>query len=255
MLITHESEKIKIFTGFDMGQEFDIAKEHGARDLSNSIKICVNSSNVHFIQFVTRLTPDKFAFKKLEGAPQRWISELSTISGSYHYMTDANNPRWKVDVTSDSESCYYDEKGAYKVDGNLSAMYDCPGGLYEPIEERAIFCTFIVIDNQVTHKVKWSKQYNMSNESFYSVDVQSCQRLPDWAIKTILEDYNKINKKTFKMSEELSRLQNPNLTLEDLNTEAAEDFLPPPAEWITIRDFPLLFQAQTTQQYQAYSYQ
>ena len=157
-------------------------------------------------------------------------------------MTDDTNPRWKVDVTPTSETCFYDEEGVHTRDDHVTAMYDCPGGAFEPEEERAVFCTFIIVNDQVTHKVQWSKQNNTQEEAFYTVVVNPCTRLPDWAIQSIIEDYNAINQRTFHLPEALATPQDPNASRETLDRQAKEDFLPHPDEWLTRKIFEKLFQ-------------
>jgi len=236
--------RVSVVTSINMRDEVDISQEHSGRVLSNGIKICVNSNNARFIQFATRLTPDTYTLLETNGKVEQWYTELSEYEGTYHYMKDGYNPRWKVDVTTDSNSCFYDEKGAHIRNETQSIMYDEPGGLFEPIEERSIFCTFVVINNQVTHKIRWSKQNDVNEQSFYSVDIANCDRLPSWAIASILRDYNKINNRIFELPNELAAQEESlQLTVDELNALAREDFLPPPKEWITRHQFPSLFPA------------
>lgn len=245
MPVVYSNDGVVISTGVNMRDEVMVSDGHARRDLSNSIKISVNSENARFIQFVTRLVPDLYAAFSSAGKTQKWDVELSGIEP--HYMTDGGNPRWKVDVTPDSETCYYDEQGAHKRDGGFSVMYDCPGGVFEPKEERAVFCTFVVIDNCVTHKVRWSRQHDIHEEPFYSVDVQRCERLPDWAIRNITTNCSNTNKKIFLLPERLLALQNLTVTDTELDDSTRGDFLLPPLNWITRRDFPDLFREEALQ--------
>lgn len=247
MTIVYQDDLLSIETGVDMRnptEELDISQEHGARDLSNSIKIKVNSSEEsHFIQFVTRLVPDLFEFRQSAGKIVQWDSELA--NHEYHYMVVDNAPRWRVD-TADDDSCFYDSAGAHKRTPEYTAMYDCPGGA-QPIEERAIFCTFINVGDIITHKVQWSKQYDSDEKEFYTVQVQRCEFLPDWAIKTITEDpwrTNSYSAKTFQLPEPLLQRYNPSLSEENLLYQAREDFLQSPENWITRIKMPSLFPAE-----------
>ena len=239
--VVYQDDLLSVETGVDMfnpAEELDISPAHMARDLSNSIKIKVNSSEAHFIQFVTRIVPDMYAFKQ-QGKIQ-WDSELADF-GESHYMVVDHIPRWRVDTADDS--CFYDSAGVHKRTSDCTAMYDCPGGA-QPMEERAIFCTFINIGDSITHKVQWSKQYNADEKEFYTVQVQKCEFLPDWAIKTITEDAwgtNSSSAKTFQLPEPLLQKYNSSLSEENLLYQARQDFLQAPVDWITRIKMPSLF--------------
>jgi len=60
--------------------------------------------------------------------------------------------------------------------------------LVEILEERAIFCTFVMLNNQTTHLIKWSKQFNNEKQEFYTVDVSRwTQRdIPEWAVNKLV---------------------------------------------------------------------
>ena len=228
-----------------MAEGLDISQTHSARDLSNSIKIKVNSSEAHFIQFVTRIVPDLYTVEKTEKMQWDKVEE--------YYMTEHDIPKWKVD-TADNNSCFYDSSGVHKRTPEYTAMYDYPGGPLEFVEERAIFCTFITIDDRVTHKVQWSKQCDAEEKEFYTVQVQKCEFLPDWAIKTITEDAWFTNNsddpseaKIFPLPDILIQRYNQSLSKEDLLIQMKEDFLQPPENWITKVKMPSLFPVYTDQ--------
>lgn len=233
-----------VATGVDMRLEANVASEHAHRNLSDSIKICAPGNDVHFIQFVTRLTPDEYEYRRSKGQIQQWDTDMSEVEP--HYMRNADEPRWKVDTTPESTSCFYDDAGVCARSDTQTAMYDCPGGPAEPIAERVIFCTFVIINNHVTHKIKWSKQFGADEKPFYSVEAQLCDRLPDWAIRIIDEDCNSTNKRKFSLPVELRVSQNMDITTEQLNVQAREDFLQAPAQWITRQRYPNLFRPQTS---------
>lgn len=241
MPMVFQDDLLSIETGVDMhdpAEGLEISTEHNARDLSNSIKIKVNSSKAHFIQFVTRIVPDIYAFRQ-EGRVQ-WDSELASC-GENHYMVLHDVPRWKVDTADDS--CFYDSAGVHKRTADYTIIYDCPGGA-QPMEERAIFCTFINLGDSITHKIQWSKQYDLNENEFYIVKVQKCAFLPDWAIKTITQDAwgtNSYKNKIFSLPEPLLQNYNPSLSEEDLLRQAREDFLEAPENWITKIKMPSLF--------------
>ena len=236
MFSQYKDSLIEIQSGVDLRQETSVDEIHELRDLTNSIKMIAYSPHVRFLQFVTCLTPDLYAWKyekkvQWDGDPGR------------HYMQDLDSPRWKVDVPPGTESCFYDENGAHIRTNQLIAIYDCPGGNALLPEQRFIFCTFVTIGNQVIRQIQWSQQHNDQGNTSYTVQVQNCDRLPDWAIKSITEDYAGINGRRFELPEALKILQNPNRGIDDLNRQAAEDFLSALENWLTRKTFPLLFQS------------
>jgi hypothetical protein len=75
------------------------------------------------------------------------------------------------------------------------SMYDYPVcGSYEFEEERAVFCTFVMINHQITHLVRWSKK-RVQEESaplieHYSVSAQLWNKtFPFWTVKMLQEFY------------------------------------------------------------------
>lgn len=239
---------LKVEVGVDMRTEVSTDNQHVHRDLTNSIKIIANSGEGRFIQFVTHLVPDMFAYGNDNNVIQ-WETDM--IEYIPCYMKDSLNPRWKVDTASDT--CFYDDSGAHIRTVTQTSMYDCPGGTYEPPEERSVFCTFSIINNQVTHKVKWSKQCDEERRIFYTVEVQRCEKLPLWALKTLLEDYKQTNGKSnehkiYKLPDMLRQgYQFEYLSSAEIaDEEARKDFLQPPDNWITIKKFPALFQPKLT---------
>ena len=246
--VTYQDETVSVEVDVNMHDEegISISDVHGHRDLSNSIKINVLSPNAHFIQFVTRIVPDMFEFG--QSRKTQWNSDLVTYAS--HYMPSHNIPRWKIDTADDS--CFYDSAGVHKRTANSTAMYDCPGGAYQIREERVIFCTFVTVEDKVTHKIQWSKQYEYDTEEkkykeFYMVKGQKCESLPNWAIKTITEDPLCTTMlgthKVFELPEQLRSGYNKDLvrTESDLLLQAKEDLLPPPENWITKVSMPGLF--------------
>lgn len=207
----------------------------------NCIKITAASSNVHFLQFVTRQYPDIYEFNT--SGKIQWDSEPGPF-----YMQDSINPRWKLDITEDSSTCFYEEKGLSKKDENSTSMYDDPGGLALPEEDRATFCTFVMIDNKITHLIQWSKQ---SIESLQSTDPEECylvhvtliknKPLPLWALDIVNKHYIT---KTTAMPKELieadSLKELATMSAEQLKVESRMYFLQPPDNWCTFVRFPLL---------------
>ncbi len=234
----YEDAVLKVETGIDLRVEkgADVPKEYIARDLSDSIKMSVKTpgpaTEVRFIQFVTRLFPNLFSYNESGRITKEW-EDIGK-----HYTTDLRNPHWKIDVPEKSVEPYY-----LRNKGELcTILYDNPGGASEPLEERSVFCTYVIVDNQVTHQIKWSKQVDMARKHFYVVEVDpACRQLPDWAIAEITRNYNGINERSFALPPELVRATD--LTDDQLREQASTDMLPPPREWITLRDFGSLFPA------------
>lgn len=245
-VVVYSDQRIEVSVGVDIrstDEGLDTTGHEHRADLSNAIKITANSPNAHFIQFVTALVPDIYGYKHGEGL--HWDSEADP-----YYMNNLNNPRWKVDVTEESSTCFYDEGGMKKCTATQTSMYDYPGGIFELIEERMIFCTFVIIDQQVSHKVKWSKQFDVNEREFYMVEVFPCSTLPEWAIKTVIEDYNNTNHgRTYTVYPGLEHLLNisENMTKEALEAQSLDDFLPifPLSNWITMGKYPGLFVPQS----------
>ena len=186
-----------------------------------------------------------YTYQNSKGNTIQWDDELSSF-----YMKDSVNPCWKLDVTDDSESCFYEEKGLHKCNADSISMYDDPDGIYNPIEDRAVFCTFVMIDNKITHLVKWSKQCVQVTDPSelnknYAVKVSLWEEnnpLPSWAYSIL---YNYYNLKGISFPENLN-LQGVNeqinaISEETLKAESRDFFLQPPGNWITLVKFPSLF--------------
>ena len=105
------------------------------RNYSNCIKMTANSANAHFIQFVTRQVPDLYLYETSQKKTVVW-DEVFTDS---HYMIDFNH-RWKVDVTEDAKSCFYEDEGINQRGNNFLSIYDYPGGNFRRKSYILYFC-------------------------------------------------------------------------------------------------------------------
>ena len=95
-------------------QGLDISPEHQFRDLSNGIKITAkNLSEPKFLQFVTRICSDLYKPNMVDDKPVSWDGEIDLF-----YMADPFTPRWKIDVTLENETCFYEENGCIKRKDN-----------------------------------------------------------------------------------------------------------------------------------------
>jgi len=240
--LRYQDAQLRVETGVDAHAEFQAEGQpfHYHRTLGNCIKITAESTHAHFIQFVTRQVPHKFMFEQSEGAIQQWEKPES------HYMTDPISPQWRIDVKPTFKTCYYDEKGITLREDEAISIYDHPGGWAEPREERAVFCTFVVMNNHITHCVKWSKQYDVDNNEFYDVVVEERNHLPQWAAKILRNYYSGSNKQTTALEERLLSHSNTDITdvsEEEIHRQAREDFLQPSDNWQTLDKYPKLFEA------------
>lgn len=190
----HKDAILEVLTGIDISKDLDYqshtgSKYDGLRMLNNCIKIKACFAKAHFLQFVTRQTPDRFEYFKSQREQLAAIIQWEPSPGE-HYMADAINPRWKLDVANGSE-VFYDQNCLHAEGKNFIAMYDYPGGCGEPQEERAVFCTFVVIDNTVTHLIQWAKQYDYSGKEYYQVNVipyfPALKQLLFWAAQKVKE--------------------------------------------------------------------
>lgn len=234
----YEDSLLSVDVGVDLAKDMQKSgkdfKYH--RGLENSIKIMASFANAHFIQFVTRQVPDHACLSRFG------ISDWDKPES--HYTIDLDCPKWKVDTTDSAKSCFYEDAGASITTANARSMYDYPGGSYEPIEERAVFCTFVVIENKVTHLVKCSKQRDVKEKEYYSVEVTNWnEHLPYWAIGKLNEFYSsrKILIPAELASQELLE-QVSKLSEAELNNQARIFFLRPDEHWITLKNMPQLFQ-------------
>jgi hypothetical protein len=199
------------------------------------IKITVNSPNAHFIQFCTRQYPDLFTYEDTEGKTVQWDKV------TYYHMEDSINPKWKLDVTNESSTCYYEEGGLHKTTENDISLYDDPSGSYEMKEERAVFCTFILLGNKITHLVKWSREFILNEKGAnYSAEIEKWgKELPLWAV-IILNSHYKSGIPTEIGSKELvarATKEQPHIIQE----ESRKFFLTPPNNWVTLVNYPEFF--------------
>ena len=200
--LVYEDDQIVVLEGVNMRliAGVSISPQHGARNLTNSVQFKAKSKTSHFIQFVTRVVPDLFSLKKNEKLGSDQLVLWDQVDD--HYMGDLKNPKFRLDVGEDSESCFYDDVGVSLLndaEGVLS-IFDCPGGSFEPDEERSIFCTFVFIEGKITHVIKWSKENvlidNVLQEN-YSFKIESWgYSLPSWAMK-LLDQFFKDRKIEF----------------------------------------------------------
>lgn len=116
---------LKVEVGINMRASEEgvtISNQHAHQDVSNSIKITVNSPQAKLVQLVTRIVPDLFEYG--QNNKIQWNTEIIGIEP--HYMPNHDTPRWKVD-TADDTSCSYDSAGVHKRTGTQASFYDCPG--------------------------------------------------------------------------------------------------------------------------------
>jgi len=235
-----EDSQVSVIVNVNPQQDGIAIKYHRALDC---IKISAHSKNAHFIQFVTRQCPDLYAFNKSRGTEQVWESVTP------FYMTDLINPKWKLDVVKESQTCFYEERGLHKKDENSVSMYDDPSGIALPDEDRATFCTFVMVNDKITHLVKWSKQTVKAEQSnslstCYWVWAQAWENkpLPLWAVDILLSHYKSLSKNPppeLISTEILDKLEKT--SKEQIEIESRSFFLQPPKEWVTISKFPVLF--------------
>lgn len=205
------------------------------------IKITVNSPNAHFIQFCTRQYPDLYTYEKTDGKTVQW-----DIVDEHYYMEDSINPKWKLDVIEESSSCYYEDGGLHKKTENDISMYDDPSGSYEIQEERVVFCTFILVENKITHLIQWSREFTSESEDManYSAKIEKWDKeFPLWAV-LILDEHHKNRVPTEVCSQEIvekAKKAQQNIIQE----ESKVFFLTPPNGWITLVKFPQLFSNAT----------
>jgi hypothetical protein len=213
------------------------------------IKITAASPDAHFIQFVTRQYPDLFTYGQ--------NGTFSWAPVQPYYMSDALNPRWKLDVTKGSVSCFYDECGLKKIDASSTHMYDDPSGSMMPQQDRAAFCTFVMVNDKITHLVQWSLEFTAESKDAspirsYSVNVEPWDNkpLPLWAIKIVDQHYSAQGAPVPAniASQELvaaARSAPP----EQLEAESRSHFLQAPPNWLTrlefVEQFPEEFPQRT----------
>ena len=234
-------QHIMIETGVDISA----VSVSSIRTLTNAIKITAQTRDeVHFVQFVTHQYPDLFSFNMSREASFQWCEV------DKGYMTDNVTPKWKLDIVYESLSStnfnttiYYEEKGACEKRADFTAMMDYPGGMFAPEEERFVFCTFIVVNSQVTHLVKWSKQFNEQRKEFYSVDCKACDALPYWATSLLTQQYGSLiqGDRIFLGLRKTDRPSTP----EAESLELRQSFLTPPGNWCTYVEYPALFSVAT----------
>jgi hypothetical protein len=106
--------------------------------------------------------------------------------------------------------------------------------VYIPPEERASFCTFVVVDDTVTHKVKWSIQADNEAQEFSQVaPTERCNHLPNWAIHLIRKNYSETSKAVEKLQKPMFQPVHPE---PDPRIEAKHNFLLLPHQWVLLQD-------------------
>lgn len=231
----YSDEQLSVSTGIDIKQEVE-GLDRYPRTLNNAIKITATSKkndaappNIHFIQFVTRQLPNLMSFEK--------YGICDWDNPAPHYMTDLIAPKWKVDTTDQAKTCFYEELGAKRVDrgeNHISlSMYDYPGGAYEPVEERVVFCTFVMIDDAITHVVQWDKKYNLKEEEYYLVKVTPWHKpLPYWAVDKLKDFYASVGAAlpaTLASQDFLDKLSR--ISIDDINHESRKFLLETGDDW------------------------
>ena len=241
--IIYHDECIEVKIGVDIKTDPDLMgsgiKYH--RNLDNCIKIKALSPGSHFVQFVTRQVLDIFTLRESKGGLLQWEQV------DHHYMADNIAPKWKLDVVG-GESIFYDQQGLHCKTNDFVAMYDYPGGEYEPKEERAVFCTFVIINNEISHFVQWSKQFNVDKQEFYCVNVNQAQgtlkaSLPCWAIRVIQQHLAITSTDLPPQLVDVLPSQQifAETRQEEFVAESGQYFLQPPDNWITKKMYPNLF--------------
>lgn len=236
--VRYKDDQVQVMTEVDPHNDAIDFNYH--RSL-NCIKITAFTENPHFIQFCTRLYPNLFKYRMTNGEIMEW-EKIQDF-----YMEDTIDPKWKLDVGEDSSTCFYEEEGFCKRELNCVSMYDDPSGSFPISEERAIFCTFVLIENKITHVVKWSKEYILVDEDVlpnYTVDVETWKNkpLPLWAVN-ILNQYYK-SKETEIQTELCSKalISEAEITSSKFISEQSKNFfLIPPANWYTLLTYPNFF--------------
>ena len=247
--VAYEDESCSITAGIDLRTlGLDIDQQHQFRNLENGVKFTSKIANeAKFIQFATRIVPNLYEIRhpKVPG-----INRMEWDRVSQFYMGDSENPQWKLDVTQDANTCFYEDYGLSKIENDNLSIFDCPGGsTFE--EERAVFCTFLVIKGNIVRTIKWSKECvyvgeikeeNIFEGYSFLVDKTEKEKLPDWALFKIFEFYyaKKIKMPAiFGDKEKLNELFSKKE--EEIGEEAKKYFLPPPKMWKTKVLYPELF--------------
>lgn len=162
----------------------------------DAIRFTAQGNNVHFIQFVTHQFVDTMEEMPKWEAPARYFTMNPT------------KPQWRVDAVSEwanNENLplpFYERHGAHELSPTELKIYDEPGTTVNE-NERLIFVTFLIKDNQPIYQVRWSRQYNEKGEQFYQIDSpKQIEQLPDWALLVIKEDIYQTNREFPMESEE-----------------------------------------------------
>lgn len=246
----YQDELVELRTGIDVKTDVDLrgSSIDYHRSLDNCIKVKAFSPNAHFIQFVTKQYPDLFTFQ--EEGKLKWDGSIGA-----EYMSDGVNPKWKLDVTDKASSVFYDEDGLSFKTAGFVAMYDYPGGMFEPPEERGVFCTFIIMEGRITHLAQWSKQFVGAGEGqeayFVAIPLQrlNATTLPCWAMRAMQRHFSIADENIFPPG--LKAILPTQETFQGMPQQAIEAeargcFLLPPEEWIVKQRYPALFQPLAT---------
>jgi len=210
------------------------------------IKISAASPDARFIQFVTRQYPSMFDYQ--EYGTFSW----EKVARQSQYMTDASNPKWKLDITENSQSCFYDEGGLNKTENSSKHIYDDPSGAYTVEHERAVFCTFVTINNKITHLVQWSLEHTAESkesgtERSYSVKVEAWDNkpLPLWAVNIVAQHYQSKGSIVPQHIASVELISKANSTsAEQIAEESRSHFLQAPPNWLTRVEFSTQFPAE-----------
>lgn len=247
---------IVVETGVDIS---DIGRSFN-QELTNAIKIGVtpdqeqelNPKSCHFLQFITRQTPELFSYKQ-EG-------KVIWETADTHYMQKPFEPKWRVD--SVGENPFYESGGVNIFTAKECAVFDQPSySIEQDIQpERIIGCTFVIVDEKVIGKVLWSRQNVLFKEQYYDAyqyDIDTdVNQLPDWALLTMQDAYT-TNKHGRTKAYQIPEFLQHDITKSpgDAILEASQDLkqhLPPDDSWALLQheDFKQLMQPPSkTQQY------
>ncbi len=241
------SDNLIIITGASIPLEF-VALESQKSVGGDAIKFIASGEDVHFIQFVTHQFPD------LANCDNNMGKVVWQNIGSF-YTTNTQKPCWRVDGAASSKDFdkkpepYYDSHGVHEREKGKLVIYDEPGTTMYHQAERIVFTTFLIKKNQPICEVQWSRQYDQNGALFYCVgNIKAVDKLPDWAILVIKEDCFKSNSDLsgeelkYTLVPELDReIQSNVMVTNEFLQELSNSFLPPPANWILVQNFPNAF--------------
>lgn len=225
--------------------------------MDNGVEITALGQNCHFIQFITK----------------QYSEDGETLSNlGPNYMVEKDTPRWAVDcvdrVKFDTKntmspstfkmqfksspddfnppySPYYEDGGAAFKGEDKLVMFDQPERSTE--DERVIFATFLIENNQATKIILWSKEYINTHseepEMVYTCHgIKNIDAFPQWAIKAMQDQYQTngvfkgfIDKQYLSMNfnDALAQILNkePLLKSEDELRSLKDSFPQPPSNW------------------------